>query len=644
MRRIIFIVLVIFLSIFDAHNYLVKAAVQGQMNIDAYVDAETSGIGEGVPFIPDSAPPAIYDVQIFEITAQSARVSWKTNENSSAYLYYGKTPSYEIGILQDHPESIGLSHKIKIDGLESGIKYYFQLRSLDSAGNQGIKDGYSFITLSSFISPPNISFFIAQSQEGKIILSWKNQQSGNFSGVQINKNINSPALDPQSGEIIYSGTGENFADTSIKNGVRYFYTAFSYDSAGSFSSGVVASAVGIKTTITPIPRPAPTPIPTIPPIIPVSDVENLEAAADAENKKITIKWTNPKEENFEEVEIYKSVDFPVLAPNEGESIYKGKENNFEDADIEEDVVYYYTAFAKDKFGNYSSGVTTTGTLKKLPPPLISEINLKDISFISSREALFLPINEGNKIYVFTNSELTVYYDAKNLPQTLKTIILTIGKSSYILNSDEKKEFYRTKFISLPIAGNYPITISVLDFRAGKIFQAKAELAVENRGMVYEFKNKSDGAENILDKIVSSFKFQVSKIFNNRENLNLYKIGVKNAMVSLYKFDENSGELQIWDGKKYNQENPQTSNKDGGFGFMVPNGKYKISIQKDKYNSKEEIINVGNNLVNGEMEIEKKFDWRLVILIAAIALLILIISRKLLRRRKKALKKDSFFKN
>ncbi|MDF1498825.1 MAG: fibronectin type III domain-containing protein, partial [Patescibacteria group bacterium] len=140
------IIFILSLSIFSVQNS--KSAEESQVNVDAYVDAETSGIGGGASFVPDNTPPVVYDISVSEVTTNSAIVSWKTNENSSAYLYYGKTFSYEMGVLQDHQESITFFHEIEINGLAEGTKYYFQLRSSDSAGNQSIKDGYEFETLS----------------------------------------------------------------------------------------------------------------------------------------------------------------------------------------------------------------------------------------------------------------------------------------------------------------------------------------------------------------------------------------------------------------------------------------------------------------------------------------------------------------
>lgn len=612
MRKIIFITILIFLSMFGARDCVF--ALDNQMNIGAYVDEEDGG-GGGTPLIYDTVPPKIYDVQISGITTRNAEISWKTDENASSYLYYGKTISYEIGIIQAHQESITFFHEIILSDLEENTKYYFQLRSLDSAGNQAIKDGYEFTTLPDIKTPPSVNLFIAEAVEGKIILSWKNPLDANFAGVQINRKVNFPSLNIDDGEIIYSGTSEIFEDISIEDKIKYFYTAFSYNNSNNFSSGVVVFATGIKTDKLEPPKPSEPPEPSRPPeppeppIVSLSDVENLETVPNPEDKKIIIEWDYSDGANFKEVEIYRNEDFPILIPGSDGLIYQGQGSSFEDKNTEENVIYYYSIFTKDKNGNYSSGKTVTGTLKKMPISPISEISIKDVNFIVYDKTLLLPKYENNKIYVFTGSEIGVYYDAKNLPKTLKTILITVNKSSYILNSDEQKSFYKTKLVAPQIAGIYPMTISVLDFKHGKIYQAKAEMEVMNYGAVYELKIKNYESKSFLGKITSNIKYQILSILNKKGFLDLEKVGVEGAKMVLYKFDKNSNDWQLWESEKYRQESSNLTDQNGDYEFMVPNGKYKITVEKEGYHNYSEIIEVENNIINVGIEIKGKADWK-----------------------------------
>ena len=640
MKKYFIILIVLFLL---PGVFCVKAQTSGTdtVNVSALVP-EWPG-GGFIP--PDNIFPAISDIAITEITLNSVNISWATSELAVPQINYGEISDYTKTFIGD---SFSVSNSIFLENLSAGAIYHFEIIAIDRAGNRTSSGDLIFETLFLFdiVSPANVNLFTAEAIENKIILNWENPQDSDFSGIQINRKINSPALNFDQGEIIYSGNQENFEDENIENGIKYYYTAFSYDSAKNFSSGAIASAIGIKTATPPVEPPVLPDPPTIPPEIIPFDVENLETIPDLENKEIEIKWDIPEVEEFEEIEIYKSADFPALVPGEGEIIYKGKENNFKDKNINEDAVYYYTVFIKNKSGNYSAGKTVTGTIKKLPVSPIEDINIKDINFIFSKEALLLPQREDRKIYTFPNKEINIYYDSKNLPETLKTIMVTVGRSSYILGSDNDNKFYRTKFISPDNAGDYPIIISVLDFKHGKIFQTKTELIIEDYGKTYEFKDGDYESKNFFEKKILDIRYWILDTFCGKDTkcpighlvsalaLDLEKAGVEEAIITLYKFNKENNDWQIWDAKKYNQENPQITNENGNFGFIVPNGKYKIIAEKDNYVLKNEIIEVENNIINSEIEIKGKTDWRWLILIIIILFSVLIIRRKLKRKKNK----------
>jgi len=559
----------------------------------------------------DATPPIISEITVFNIATHSAEISWVTDTASTAELDYGKTELYEIGTEKDHPLSLLFFHRIKLSGLEEGTKYYLKIRSKDSNGNEAKETGYSFITLSLIKDPSNVNSFTAEAVEGKIILNWENPLDINFSGVQINRKTSFPSLGTSDGETIYFGAVKSFDDLNIENGIKYFYTAFSYNDSENFSSGVIAFATGIKTGKPEPPKPPKPPEPPASPeplVITPSDVENLETVPSSEDKKIIIKWDNPDDVNFKEIEIYKSKDFPSLIYGNGELVYRGRINSFEDLNVESEVIYYYTVFTKNKDDGHSSGKTVTGTLAVLPISPIDKISIEDINFIAYDEALLLQKYKNDKIYVFTESEVSVYYDAKNLPKTLKTILITVNESSYILNSDEQKSFYKTKLVAPQIAGIYPMTISVLDFKHGKIYQTKTELIVENYGKVYEFKIKDYESKSFLGKIASNIKYQISSIFNKKIFIDLEKTSIKGAKITLYKFNKNSNNWQLWESEKYRQENPFLTSEDGEYGFMISNGKYKITVEEEGYHDYSKIIEVENNIINSGIEIERKGNW------------------------------------
>lgn len=216
------------------------------VNISADVPSGEQAIPGSVVPVYDSDPPQIFDVQISSISFDGASVGWKTNENSSAYLYYGKTLSYETGILEDHAGSLTSSHKIEIRNLEENTLYYFQLRSSDSAGNQSIKDGYDFKTLAKKISPENVAGLKAIAGDSMITLYWKNPPNSDFDKVIIARSEIFYPKNSEGGFVVYSGKDESFADEGLANGTKYYYSVFSFDLGGNISSGAAVTATPNK--------------------------------------------------------------------------------------------------------------------------------------------------------------------------------------------------------------------------------------------------------------------------------------------------------------------------------------------------------------------------------------------------------------
>lgn len=83
---------------------------------------------------------------------------------------------------------------------------------------------------------------------------------------------------------------------------------------------------------------------------------------------IALSWNNPADPDFAAVKIMRStVTFPA-APTDGTFVYEGAGTSAIDSSVIEDTLYYYTAFARDTSGNYSSGSVDSGIIASSPPP------------------------------------------------------------------------------------------------------------------------------------------------------------------------------------------------------------------------------------------------------------------------------------
>ncbi len=116
---------------------------------------------------------------------------------------------------------------------------YAKFRSKSGGVSEIVSDTITFDAT----APTNVSFLKAESEDEKIKLSWINSNDSDFARVKINRSQKSYLLSPNEGKIIYDGSGTFFIDTNLKNGQSYFYTVFSYDKAGNYSSGAIIFAV-----------------------------------------------------------------------------------------------------------------------------------------------------------------------------------------------------------------------------------------------------------------------------------------------------------------------------------------------------------------------------------------------------------------
>lgn len=193
--------------------------------------------------MPDITPPVIYNLFISKITLNSAEISWKTNELALCQLFWGKTQEYKEEVITE--TTFYLEHLTKLIHLSPETTYHFKIVCKDTSKNESETKDQRFTTLAPpDITPPaNISNFEAIPGDSQITLTWQNPPDLDFKGVRIVRSEKFYPENPWEGELVYDGKGTSFLDTGLTNGVRYYYTAFSYDFAGNFSSGAIVSAV-----------------------------------------------------------------------------------------------------------------------------------------------------------------------------------------------------------------------------------------------------------------------------------------------------------------------------------------------------------------------------------------------------------------
>lgn len=222
---------------------------------------------------------------------------------------------------------------------------------------------------------------------------------------------------------------------------------------------------------------------------PPANVSNFQAIAGDE--KIELKWTNPTDSDFKLVKIMRSTDFYPSDPFTGAPVYSGKGEGFFDVGLTNGIRYYYTIFAYDMAGNYSSGAIVSAVPNKpgiIPPPEIitpasstpevEKLIIDDFDFIQDGVKI-IPI-EG-KLKLKTGVPLTAAIPYEKVPEVLKTIMITLNKNeekfSFLLRINKEKNRYEATILA-PDPGVYPLTLSILDYKNQSLKTIKGQLIAE----------------------------------------------------------------------------------------------------------------------------------------------------------------------
>ena len=92
----------------------------------------------------DTTAPTISSRTATNITANSATITWTTNEPATSKVDYGPTQSY--GSTTPLDPSLVTSHIVTLAGLSADTTYNYRVRSIDAAGNERVSANSTFRT------------------------------------------------------------------------------------------------------------------------------------------------------------------------------------------------------------------------------------------------------------------------------------------------------------------------------------------------------------------------------------------------------------------------------------------------------------------------------------------------------------------
>jgi len=272
-KGIIFLAVLIFSFSFTVLTFG-QNPQQGEVNINAEVPQWPVPQQPGGIFIPPSQPiivsepipehPEIPKSLIINENAaytSSLNVTLSLSAENAFQMAISNSPDFTNISWEPY-----LTSKSWVLAKEEGSKtVYAKFRSPDGGVSVVVSDTIVFDTT----PPTNISDFEAIAGDSQIELKWQNPSEPDFKAVKIMRSEKFYPSDLSDGILVYDGKGTSFLDKGLKNGVRYYYTAFAYDEVGNYASGAVASAVpqGILPPEA-IPPEIPPPPEEIPPAVP----------------------------------------------------------------------------------------------------------------------------------------------------------------------------------------------------------------------------------------------------------------------------------------------------------------------------------------------------------------------------------------
>lgn len=227
----------------------------------------------------------------------------------------------------------------------------------------------------------------------------------------------------------------------------------------------------------------------------VTDFSAMKGGTD-----IVLTWVNPNDVDFSKVRIVESEQFYPNDIADGWVVYEGGGTNVHSVGKAiPGTTHYYTIFAYDSLGNISSGAVaelkidafgtvSTSTIPKVIDPTQNAINLSFNDLVFSQEGILIQNNNGT-VQVEGSKQLTISIPYEMLPEHLKTILVVLGSSdgsgkqfTFILRTNVEKTAYTATIAPLGVTGDFPIAISVFDFKTAQVGYTHGVLASKIRSL------------------------------------------------------------------------------------------------------------------------------------------------------------------
>jgi len=217
----------------------------------------------------------------------------------------------------------------------------------------------------------------------------------------------------------------------------------------------------------------------------------------------------------------------------------------------EDGNYKVRMKVSDRAGNSVYSEPLDLTIDTTPPRIGSNL-------ISSGSMVLFP-DETGSIKLFKDTQYRILVSVAG---DAKKVSLKSGEKIFDLNFNKATLLWESEF-NFKDSGDYSLLISAEDGAGNSQTKEIASLNVIPLGTIYTKKNNAM---------------------------------IEGAKATLYFLDQNTNSWLIWDAKAFGQENPQTTDKSGEYGFLVPPGTYRLEVSHSDFKT----------VMSKELEIKKNY--------------------------------------
>lgn len=162
------------------------------------------------------------------------------NQPGKVALVWGVSTLYDGGSVAS--DVFRSNHVIKVQNLAPGTTYYFAIQAVSEIGAQTGQVLQSATTLSEAdtVAPANpLNLTVLPTTSGADI-SWRQPSGNDIELVRVVRSDTFYPTDPTDGVVVYEGRADSVADAGVVEGTTYYYTLFTKDVSGNFSSGAIA--------------------------------------------------------------------------------------------------------------------------------------------------------------------------------------------------------------------------------------------------------------------------------------------------------------------------------------------------------------------------------------------------------------------